>query len=90
MLKSTTMDLVCGRYRARSDFTLSTKSHRVPFNPFPNRPLFSCVCNRSIRLFENTVGKGEIVLNEQFLFFPCVFYPFGKLSAIFIKSKIVI
>ena len=29
--------------------------------------------------FENTVGKGEIAHDEQFLFFHSVFYPFKKL-----------
>ena len=40
--------------------------------------------------FENTVRKGEIARNEQFLLFPGVFFPFGELSTIFIKSKIVV
>ena len=40
--------------------------------------------------FENTVGKGEIARNEQFLLHPRVFYPFRELSAIFIKFKIVV
>ena len=30
--------------------------------------------------FENTVGKGEIARNEQFLFFPQCFLPFSTLS----------
>ena len=32
--------------------------------------------------FENTVGKGEIARNEQFLLFLQCFYPFGELAAI--------
>ena len=39
---------------------------------------------------ENTVGKGEIALNEQFLLFSQCFLPFGELSAIFMKFKIVV
>ena len=40
--------------------------------------------------FENTVGKGEIAHNEQFLLFPqCFVYLYIELSAIFIKFKIV-
>ena len=31
--------------------------------------------------------KGEIARNEQFLLFPHCFYPFGELSAIFIKIQ---
>ena len=37
----------------------------------PNKPWFLRVC--STRLFENTLGKGEIARNEQFLLFPTVF-----------------
>ena len=40
--------------------------------------------------FENTVGKGENARNEQFLFFPLCFLPVYKLSAIFMKFKIVL
>ena len=40
--------------------------------------------------FENTVGKGEIAHNVQFFLFHSVFQPFGELSAIFIKFKIVV
>ena len=40
--------------------------------------------------FENTVGKGEIAHNEQFLLYPSVFYPSEELSAIFIKFEIVV
>ena len=37
-------------------------------NFFPNKPLFfTCLQYKS---FENTVGKGEIACNEQFLLFP--------------------
>ena len=39
---------------------------------------------------ENTVRRGELAHNEQFLFFPECFYPFGELLAIFIKFEIVI
>ena len=55
-----------------------------------NKPLFfTCLPYQS---FENTVAKGEIARHEQFLLFPqCFFFfPFGNLSAIFIKFKIVI
>ena len=39
--------------------------------------------------FENTVRKGAIARNEQFVLFHSVFYALGELSAIFIKFKIV-
>ena len=44
----------------------------------------------AVQSFENTAGKGEIVLNEKFLLFPVFFYLFGELFAIFIKLKIVV
>ena len=56
-------------------------------NPIPNKPLFLHVCSTST--FENTEGKGEIALNEQFLLSHSVFYPFVEHSAIFIKFEIV-
>ena len=49
--------------------------------------IFTCLQHKS---FENTVGKGEIVHNEQFLLFHSVLYPFGELSVIFIKFEIVV
>ena len=49
--------------------------------------IFTCLQYMS---FENTVEKGEIARNEQFLLFPQCFLPFGELSAIFIKVKIVV
>ena len=42
-------------------------------NPFPKQALvFTCLQYES---FENTVGKGEIARNEQFLLFPRCFLP---------------
>ena len=40
-------------------------------SPFPNKPWFLRVFKKSP--FENTVGKGEIARNEQFLLFPQCF-----------------
>ena len=37
------------------------------FGPFPNKPWFLCL---QLKSFENTVGKGEIARNEQFLLVP--------------------
>ena len=57
-------------------------------NLFPNKPwFFTCLLQKP---FENTLGKGEIARNKQFLLFPQCFYLLEKLSAIFIKSKIVV
>ena len=38
-------------------------------------PGFICLQYKS---FENTVGKGEIARNEQFLLFPQCFLPIGR------------
>ena len=40
--------------------------------------------------FENTLGKGKITHNEQFLLSHSVFYPFGEFSSVFIKVEIVV
>ena len=44
-------------------------------NPFPNKPWILRVCSASL---ENTVGKGEIAHNEQFLLFPQCFLPIWR------------
>ena len=46
------------------------------FNPFPNKPWFLRVW--STKSVENTVGKGEIARNEQFLLFLQFFLHFWK------------
>ena len=58
------------------------------FETFPKEALvFTCLQYKSI---ENTVGKGEIARNEQFLLVPQCFYPLEELTCIFIKFKIII
>ena len=58
------------------------------FKPFPDKLwFFTCLQYKS---FENTVGKGEISRNEQFLLFHSVFYLLEELSAIFIKLEIIV
>ena len=49
-------------------------------------PDFTCLQYKS---FENTVGKGEIARNEQFLLFPQCFLPVWR-TALLIKFEIVI
>ena len=45
--------------------------HLGPLLPFPKQALvFMCLLNMS---FQNTVGKGEIACNKQFLLFPQCF-----------------
>ena len=48
----------------------------IMFKPFPKQALvFMCL---QFECFENTVGKGEIAPNEQFLLFPQCFLPFWR------------
>ena len=55
------------------------------FHSLKQALVFTCL---QYKPFENTVGKGKIAPNEQFLLFPhSVFYPFGELSTIFMKLK---
>ena len=55
------------------------------FNPFPNKPVFLCVCSTS---FLKALWKKEkFSLTERYLLFRSVFNPFGDLSAIFIKIQ---
>ena len=57
-------------------------SRKEGVNPLPNNTLFF-ICFQ-YESFENTVGKGELAHNEQFLLTHSVFCQFGKLSTIFI------
>ena len=57
-------------------------------NPFPNKPWFLCVCSK--RLLKTLWVKEKLLIMSNFSFSHSVFYSFGKLSAIFIKIKIVV
>ena len=57
-------------------------------NPFPNNPWFSHVCYTS--LLKTLREKEKLLVTSNFTFSLSVFYPFGELSAIFIKFKIVV
>ena len=62
-------------------------------NPFPNKPWFLHVCSTSLlKTLGGGGGGGERrkCLKQAISPFPCVFYSFGKFSAIFIYFKIVI
>ena len=56
--------------------------------PFPNKPLFLCVCSTSllITLWE----KEKLLVMSHFSFSHSVFYPDGEVSAIFLKFKFVV
>ena len=58
------------------------------FNPFPNKPLFLRVCSTS--LLKTLWEKEKLLVTSTFSFSHSVFYPFGQLSAIIIKLKIVV
>ena len=58
------------------------------FNPFPNKPWFLPVCNTS--LLKTLQEKEKLLVTSNFSFSHSVFYPFGKLSAVLIKVKIVV
>ena len=57
-------------------------------NPFHNKPWFLRVCSKS--LLKTLWEKEKLLVTSNFSFSRSVFYPFGKLSAIFIKFEIVV
>ena len=54
---------ICHELTVEIKFLLTHSHTMTPLAPVGNKP------------FENTVGKGEIALNEQFLLFPQCFLP---------------
>ena len=58
------------------------------FNPLPNKPLFLCVCSAS--LLKKVWELEKLLVTSNFSFSHSVFYLFRELSAIFIKSEIVV
>ena len=58
------------------------------FNPLPHKPWFLSVCSTS--LIKTLWEKEKLLRTSNFSFSHSVFYPFGKLSAIFINFKIVV
>ena len=64
-------------------------------NPFPNKPWFLCVCSTSpLKTLTSPLKtlweKEKLLITSNFSFSHSVFYPFGELSAIFIKFEIVV
>ena len=57
-------------------------------NPFPKKPWFLRVCTAG--LLKTLWKKDKLLIKSNLSFSHSVFYPFGKLSATFIKFKIVI
>ena len=68
----------------------STAGKSLPglFNPYPNKPWFSCVS--STRLLKTLWEKEKLLVTSNFSFSHSVFYPFGELSFISFKFEIVI
>ena len=61
------------KYLSQTHFS---KNSPFSLNTLPNKPwFFTCLQYKS---FENTVGKGEVACDEQFLFFPQCFLPFSR------------
>ena len=58
------------------------------FDPFPNKSWFLHVCSASP--LKTLQEKEKLLVMNNFSFSPSVFYPFQKLSAIFIKFEIVV
>ena len=64
---------------SKSVFTLSQTS-----------PWFLRVCRTSLKKKKTLWEKEKLLVSSNFSFSHIVFYPFGKLSAIFIEFKIVV
>ena len=57
-------------------------------NPFPNKPWFLHVCGTSP--LKTLWEKEKLLETSNFSYSHSVFLPFGELSTIFIKFKIVV
>ena len=57
-------------------------------NPFPNKLWFLHVCSKC--LLQPLWEKEKLLVTSNFSFSHSVFYPFGELSTIFIKLKIIV
>ena len=60
----------------------------VRINPFQNKPWFLCLYSKS--LLKTLWEKEKFLIMSNFSFSNSVFYPFGELSAISIKLKILV
>ena len=62
---------------------------KLCLNPFPNKPWFLRVCS-TLFFLKKLWEKEKLLVTSNFSFSNSVFYPFGELSAIFIKFEIVV
>ena len=60
----------------------------IKVNPFPNKPWFLGVCSAS--LLKTRWKKDKLLVTSNLSFSHSVFYLYRKLSAIFVKFKIVV
>ena len=75
-------------HRTTYNVQFQKKKKNQAINPFPNKPWFLRVCSTS--LLKTQWEKEKYLVTSNFSFFHSVFYPFGKLSAIFINFKIFV
>ena len=64
-----------------------TRYDMLDVNSFPNKPWFSRVCN--VSLLKTLWKKEKLLVMSNFSFSHCVFFPFWKLSAIFIIFELL-
>ena len=60
----------------------------IILDPFPQKPSFLRVCCRN--LFKTLLKKEKLLVTSKFSFSHTVFYFLEELSAIFIKSRVVV
>ena len=77
------MDYLKFSYDALSTAGCWRKVLAIELNPFPKKPWFFTWLQ--YKPFENTVGKGEIACNEQFLLFPHCFLPVWRTFCWFLQ-----
>ena len=77
-----------GHVQKEDSFIIGGEQVFFLIDPFPNKPWFLCVCRTS--LLKTLWEKEKLLVTSNFSFSHCVFYLFGELSAIFIKSEIVV
>ena len=70
------------------DFVAANVIYLGPPLPFPKQSLVLHVCSMS--LLKTLLEKEKLLVKSSFSFSHSVFYPFGELSAIFIKVKIIV
>ena len=83
------LSMLSWKFFNKSTYTqpMELQGPHIQVNPFPNKPWFVCVCSMSLL---KTMWEKKLLATSNFSFSHIVFYPFQKLSAIFIKFEIVV